>query len=120
MKNLAGALDINHDWRTYSTEYNHAKMNGFDLCKINGSTPCGTYAYQYVNPAQIQPYWTMAQQYALGDHMFQTQGSGSFTAHQDLIAGSDRDQLHAEQSSTFHRVAELGLRCSEVHRRHRR
>ncbi len=88
MKALAGALDINHDWKTYYAEYNHAKMNGFDLCKIDGSKPCGTYAYQYVNPAQIQPYWTMAQRYALADHMFQTQGSGSFTAHQDLIAGT--------------------------------
>ena len=88
MKNLAGALDINHDWSTYYTEYNHAKMNGFDQCKIAGSTPCNSYAYQYVNPAQIQPYWTLAQKYALADHMFQTQGSGSFTAHQDLIAGT--------------------------------
>jgi phospholipase C len=29
----------------------------------------------------------MAQQYVLGDHMFPTQASGSFTAHQDLIRG---------------------------------
>ena len=29
----------------------------------------------------------MAEQYVLNDHMFQTQGSGSFTAHQDLIRG---------------------------------
>ena len=29
----------------------------------------------------------MAQQYVLADHLFQTQGSGSFIAHQDLIAG---------------------------------
>jgi phospholipase C len=30
----------------------------------------------------------MAKQYGLADHMFQTQGSGSFVGHQDLIAGS--------------------------------
>ena len=29
----------------------------------------------------------MAKDYELADHMFQTQGSGSFTAHQELIAG---------------------------------
>ena len=29
----------------------------------------------------------MAQQYVLADNAFQTQGSESFTAHQDLIAG---------------------------------
>ncbi len=49
--------------------------------------PVCTYAYQYVNPSQIQPYWDIAKQYVLADHTFQTQGSGSFTAHQDLIAG---------------------------------
>ena len=30
----------------------------------------------------------MAKQYVFAEHMFQTQGSGSFTAHQDLIAGA--------------------------------
>jgi hypothetical protein len=29
----------------------------------------------------------MAEQYVLADRMFQTQGSSSFTAHQDLIRG---------------------------------
>ena len=46
-----------------------------------------TFPYQYVNPADIAPYWDMAEQYVLADAMFQTQGSGSFTAHQDLIRG---------------------------------
>ncbi|MGA8533395.1 MAG: alkaline phosphatase family protein [Candidatus Tumulicola sp.] len=89
VKDLAGAQDINHDWKTFYPEYDNGKMDGFDLCKIAGpNIKCGTYAYQYVNPSQIQPYWTLAQQYGLADHMFQTQGSGSFTAHQDLIAGT--------------------------------
>jgi phospholipase C len=61
------------------------RMDGFDTVPI-GQTP-GTYVYQYVNPAQIRPYWDMARQYVLADHFFQTQGSGSFTAHQDLIRG---------------------------------
>ena len=97
MRNLAGAYDINHDWKTFSLEYDRAKMDGFDLCKIGGQiTKCGTYAYQYVDPSQIQPYWMLAQQYVLADHMFQTQGSGSFTAHQDLIAGTTA--INATQS----------------------
>lgn len=86
------AADINHDWATYRAECDlqgsTCKMDGFDLAKINGNSPGGTYAYQYVDPAAIKPYWTIAQQYVLLDHMFQTQGSGSFTAHQDLIAGA--------------------------------
>jgi phospholipase C len=62
------------------------QMNGFDLPPINNRPP-GTMTYQYVNPADVVPYWSIAKQYVLGDRMFQTQGSGSFTAHQDLIRG---------------------------------
>ncbi len=80
--------DLGHDHQDFLNEYNHKKMNGFDTICL-GSTcqygPAGTYAYQYVNPAQIAPYWTMAKEYVLADHMFPTQSSGSFTGHQDLI-----------------------------------
>ena len=73
-----------NDHLTWRTAYNDGAMNGFDLIKFNGDP---TALYQYVEPAQLQPYWSMAKQYVLADHLFQTQGSGSFTAHQDLIAG---------------------------------
>jgi phospholipase C len=69
-------------------------MNGFDTQKFgpNAEGPgytC-TYLYQYVNPTDIAPYWDMAKQYVLADNAFQSQGSESFTAHQDLIAaGTD-------------------------------
>ena len=69
----------------YLTDYDGGKMDGF--AKIPACGMPGTYVYQYVNPTQIAPYWSMAQQYVLADHMFATQGSASFTAHQDLIAG---------------------------------
>ncbi len=69
---------------------NPCKMDGFDLSKDGpdgtGGATC-TYDYQYVNPTDIAPYWTLAQQYVLADNAFQTQGSESFTAHQQLIAG---------------------------------
>jgi phospholipase C len=81
-------FDLPHTHGTFLTEYNYRKMDGFDNICL-GSTcqygSVGTYAYQYVNPAQIVPYWTMAKEYALADHMFPTQSSGSFTGHQDLI-----------------------------------
>ena len=41
----------------------------------------------------------MAQQYVLADNMFQTQGSGSFTAHQDLIAGATALSYGTSQAS---------------------
>ncbi|HEX3369431.1 MAG TPA: alkaline phosphatase family protein, partial [Candidatus Cybelea sp.] len=82
--------DLGHLYANFRTNYDSGKMDGFDLggygARGSGGPSC-TYPYQYVNPKDIQPYWDMAQQYVLSDHMFQTQGSGSFTAHQDLIAG---------------------------------
>jgi phospholipase C len=88
--------DIGHCRYSYLTAYDGGKMDGFNLepkgvCprgSSGGGPTIGTEAYQYVNPDQIQPYWDLAQRYVLADHLFQTQGSGSFTAHQDLIRGN--------------------------------
>jgi phospholipase C len=82
--------ELNHMYAGFLTEYDGGKMDGFDEIGYGSSgqgVPAGTYPYRYVDPFQIKPYWAMAKEYALADHMFQTQGSGSFTAHQDLIAG---------------------------------
>ena len=91
-KLVKGALagqDLDHLHSGFVTEYDGGKMDGFDRIRFGSSGAgglAGTYPLRYVDPGQIRPYWTMAQEYALADHMFQTQGSGSFTAHQELIA----------------------------------
>ena len=55
----------------------------------------------------------MAQQYVLSDQTFMTQGSGSFTAHQDLIAGATLfNPKRTEVSSTCPPRA-VGLRRSQ-------
>lgn len=84
--NLYSVVDGQNGHSAFVEDYDGGKMDRFDLVPVDGQL--GTYVYQYVNPAQIQPYWTLAREYALADHMFQTQGSGSFTAHQDLIRGN--------------------------------
>jgi len=89
---LVGTYDFTHCHATFETAYDGGKMDGFDYeilgaCGSGGGKPAGTLPYQYVEESQIQPYWDIAQQWVLADHMFQTQGSGSFTAHQDLIRG---------------------------------
>src|ERR1700678_134709 len=92
---LNGDLDLNHNSVAYNLGCDgkntypktSCQMDGFNLIGIDGNNPSYNYAYSYVNPSDIQPYWTMAQQYGLSDYMFQTQGSGSFTAHLDLVAG---------------------------------
>jgi phospholipase C len=88
------APDINHDSHAYNAAcdgkaYVYPKtscdMDGFNLEGILGNNPAGLAPYQYANPTSIAPYWTMAKSYGLADMMFQTQGSGSFTAHQDFV-----------------------------------
>ena len=92
--NLDSTLSPNNGYSYWIRDYNHGKMNGFDLVPI-GKVP-GTYVYQYVEPSQIRPYWDLAKSYVLADHLFQTEGSGSFTAHQDLIRGGTAiDSSHA-------------------------
>jgi phospholipase C len=82
--------DFAHCRISFEAAYDGGKMDGFNR-ETRG--PCGqgqlagALPYQYVTESQIQPYWDMAQQWVLADAMFQTQGSGSFTAHQDLIRG---------------------------------
>ena len=90
---LNSKCSYGHLYPGYRRDYNGGKMNGFyleggDTGNAKGCpVKAGKGPYQYVNPKAIAPYWQIAQQYVLADHMFQTQGSGSFTAHQDLIRG---------------------------------
>jgi phospholipase C len=83
--------DVAHCHSAFKTAYDDGKMDGFNLVPVGtchkGGMPAGTSVYQYVQQSDIAPYWDIAQQWVLADHMFQTQGSGSFTAHQDLIRG---------------------------------
>jgi phospholipase C len=69
----------------FVTSYDGGKMDGFNTIPVEHNP--GVYVYQYANPADVKPYWDIAKQYVLADRTFSTQGSGSFTAHQDLIAG---------------------------------
>ncbi len=93
---LQTKFDLTHCSAAFNVAYDHGKMDAFNLehrgvCGQGGTLgngqPAGTYPYHYVEPSQIQPYWDIANQWVLADEMFQTQGSGSFTAHQDLIRG---------------------------------
>jgi phospholipase C len=90
-KEHLAALDMNHMRPQYLIDCDLkgsvCQMDGFNHTYFGQFPAKPTYPYQYANPDEIKPYWFIAQNYAIGDHMFQTQGSGSFTAHQDFIAG---------------------------------
>ncbi len=79
--------DLDHSYHGYFTADDGGRMDGFDQVPYHGGEPECTFPYQYTDPSDIAPYWEMARQYTLAEHMFTTQGSDSFTAHQDLIRG---------------------------------
>jgi phospholipase C len=80
--------NVTHLYKAFLVGYNNGAMDGFNLIKyVVSGKPEGKAPYQYVSPSQIGPYRSIAAQWGLADEMFQTQGSDSFTAHQDLIRG---------------------------------
>ena len=85
---LESKTDLNHLYNGYITAYDNGAMDGFSrIVRATSKKPEKSAPYQYVNPSEIQPYWTIASQWGIANAMFSTQGSGSFTAHQDLIRG---------------------------------
>jgi len=98
--------DISHCWQDAVLAYDHGRMDGFyqeppekltvagcpSLRPPLGSGPRSPYTYvpngapSYVGEAG--PYWSMAKEGALADHFFPTDFGPSFTAHQDLVAGT--------------------------------
>jgi len=104
--NLTWKFDLRHDHPQFLEDYDSGKVDGFNQ-QINGyksgsgcTDPinhprCWTFwqgkslrkmAYSYVIQSQIQPYWTMAQEYTLGDNTFASNNGPSFPSHQYLIA----------------------------------
>jgi phospholipase C len=80
--------DLDHAYTSYQTARDGGAMDGFDEIDFgHGAGPECTFPYRYTDHHYIEPYWQLAAQYTLAEHMFTTQGSSSFTAHQDLIAG---------------------------------
>jgi phospholipase C len=80
-------VPLSHFYADARTGYARGRMNGFDLIPFR--PPFTKLSpYSYVKRALIKPYWDLAQQYVLADHMFPTEFGPSFTAHLDLIAGT--------------------------------
>ncbi|MGC1379410.1 MAG: alkaline phosphatase family protein [Candidatus Baltobacteraceae bacterium] len=90
---LATAWDIEHSSTSFFTDCDgtgslpgtQCKMDGWNN-EIAGLGHPPNFAYAYVPENQIDPYWKMAKQYVLADHMFASNLDGSFVAHQYAVA----------------------------------
>jgi len=72
-----------HGFSNAIWDWNKGRMDGF-----NTYTSVPTALYSYVSRKETKPYWDMAREWVLADHMFPTEFGPSFTAHLDLIAGT--------------------------------
>jgi phospholipase C len=79
--------DIDNSYDASIQSYDGGKMDGFDK-NYSGSGAAGRYPYSFVDRTDAAPYWRMAKEYVLADHMFPTMHGQSWTAHIDLIAST--------------------------------
>ena len=108
--NLTWPRDLNHDHSQFLEDYDQGKDDGFDdeiikyrtgsgcpddptrrnepTCWIISKQPMWKQMpYSYVKQSEVQQYWTLASEYALGDDAFASNSGPTYVAHQYLIAG---------------------------------
>jgi phospholipase C len=74
--------DPPHEWNATLGSIDGGKMDGFYVAERTGIAPFG-----YYNGTTLPDYWDMAQEYALGDHLYSSALSYSLPNHWYLLAG---------------------------------
>jgi phospholipase C len=90
---LANNYDLDHHHGSFVELYHDGRMNGADRIRVYcqpkaTACPPADAAFAYVNPSDVAPYFQLAETYAFGDRMFQTNQGPSFPAHQFIISGT--------------------------------
>lgn len=73
--------DYCHSYACFVQNYDNKRLDNWW-----NATPTFT-SYQYADPKDVKPYWTIAENYALADRMFPTDKTASFSSHIDIVAG---------------------------------
>ncbi|MGA7093050.1 MAG: alkaline phosphatase family protein [Candidatus Cybelea sp.] len=91
---LTARFDVSHQHSAFNTAYDGGHMDGFNLERSNCAgkrfhcPPQDRRAYAFVPPAEVKPYFALAENYAFADRMFSTQAGPSFPAHQYILSGT--------------------------------
>jgi len=98
--------DLSHAHSAFVSMYDGGKMDGADLIPCSPAAECPPKAhpnpqFMYVSPADVAPYLAMAQKYAFGDQMFQTNEGPSFPAHQFIFSGTSAPSAPGAEYSTY-------------------
>jgi hypothetical protein len=99
----AGFLQMCH----LDTATNQCKMDGLS----SSGCSAGTCGFEYVNPSDVAPYVTLAQQYGWANFMFQTNQGASSPAHQFIFGGTSAPSAWDDSVATFVTENPAGLGC---------
>jgi phospholipase C len=91
---LGDSRDLSHSHMRWLKDWDNGQMDGFAQ---DGSL----LPYSYVPRQDVEEYWSLAQQYVIGDHMFQSNTGPSFVAHQYMIAGQSGNVAENPTGSTW-------------------
>ena len=88
------SYSLDHTHEAFVAMYDGGRMDGANkiqagctVAKVPNCPPPNP-QFAYVDPADVQPYFELAETYTFGDRMFQTNQGPSFPAHQFIIAGT--------------------------------
>jgi phospholipase C len=117
--------DINHSHTQFLEDFDRGKNDGWDdeivkfkktgsVCsdKVNENNEpqCWVFSndptvkqmpFTYVQKSDIQPYWTIAQEYALGDEAFESNSGPTFVSHEYMIAGQSGHTVEVPDGSVW-------------------
>lgn len=90
---LVTPYDLDHSHAGFLEMYDGGSMDGADKVTVTcvqkvPDCPGANPQFKYVDPAEVQPYFQLAEQYTFADRMFQTNQGPSFPAHQFILAGT--------------------------------
>jgi phospholipase C len=110
---LGSPFDPNHSHPSFvrmcdlDTTTNRCRMDGLD----SRGCSAGTCSFEYVNPSDVAPYLTIAQQYGWANFMFQTNQGSSTPAHQFIFAGTSAPTAEDDREAIFVADTPGGLGC---------
>jgi phospholipase C len=110
---LTAHYDLSHAHSAFLGDYDNGSMNGFDTDKVTCAKstcpPQATAAYGYVPRSEAQPDFDLAEQFAFGDEMFETNQGPSFPAHQYLVSGTSSINNSSEFSAAENPIEPNGV-----------
>jgi phospholipase C len=84
----ADTYDLSHAHVQFENMYDGGKLDGTNTgCAPPANCPPNA-QFRYVIPADVEPYFAVAEQYTFADRMFQTNQGPSFPAHQFILSGT--------------------------------